>query len=108
MDKAELKKLKGMALGDARAALGSKPPFNISDREWKAIQAGAISNKMMEDIMTYANIDRVRELATPRKALKMTPTAIARARNMLNNGHDPSDVADALGVSVSTISEALK
>lgn len=108
MDKAELKKLKGMALGDARAALGSKPPFKISDREWKAIQAGAISNKMMEDIMTYANIDRVRELATPRKTLKMTPAAIARAKTMLNNGHDPSDVADALGVSVSTISEALK
>jgi predicted transcriptional regulator len=104
MTKEELKKIKGQALVEARRRTGAgKKRIVINDTEWEAIQSGAISNNKLEQILNNADIDRVKELATPRSALGMTPAKAALAKRKLEAGYTQAEVAAALGVSVSTI-----
>ena len=104
MEKAELKKVKNQALNAARNRVGaSKQLITFSDREWEAIQAGAVSNNKLNEILRNADTDRVRELATPKSKPTMDATKIARAKAMLNNGKTTAEVAKALGVSVTTV-----
>lgn len=104
MDETEEKKVRRLALEEARARMGAKKEqVVVADREWEAIQAGAISNKKLNDILNNADIERIKELATPKTNLKMTPTLTAKAEAMLRNGATQAEVASALGVSVSTI-----
>jgi hypothetical protein len=107
-DTSELKKIKGAALAAARTRLGAgKTLINISDEEWKAIQSGAISNHRLEEILNNADLDRVRELATPRSNVKMTSVQTSRARQMVESGYTQSEISTQLGVSISTIQRAL-
>jgi hypothetical protein len=109
MDAAEVKKLKGHALAVARVRTGaSKERIDISDREWQAIQAGAISNDKLSKILDNSKLDRVKELATPRSSSVITTTDKLRAQAMLLTGYTQADVAAALGVSVSTLQRSVK
>jgi hypothetical protein len=108
MDADHLKRLKGQALDSARKRIGAKKPtINISDKEWEAINAGAISKTFLKDILNNADIARVRELATPRSHKGMSPGKVARAKSLLANGHSQTDIADMLGVSVSTLVDSI-
>ena len=110
MDKADLKKIKNMVLTEQRTRIGaSKTAITISDKEWEAIQAGAVRSTTLKEILKNTDLDRVKQLATPRKIQpKMTASKIARATSMLASGHTQAEVAKALGVSVSTLTNALK
>lgn len=100
----EYKKVKGMALIEARARVGAKKEqIEITPREWEAIQNGAITNNKLTQILNNADIDSVKQLATPKTPLAMSPTKMQRASQMLASGYTQADVADALGVSVSTL-----
>ena len=100
--------MKGQELDIARKRIGAKKAtINISDREWEAISAGAVTKTRLRDIMNNADIARVRELATPRSHKGLSAGKLARARSLLANGHTQSDVADALGVSVSTLVDSI-
>ena len=106
MQKDQLKKLKQQAIAAARiqtGADGAKTRINIEDDEWKAIQSGAVSTKMLTDILRFANTDRVKQLATPREEKALSLSNATRAKTMIRNGHSYADVAEALGVSISTI-----
>jgi biotin operon repressor len=104
MEAADLKKIKGQALAEARARTGAgKQRIEITPREWAAIQAGAISNNTLTEILTNADLDRVKELATPRKTVLMTNAKTARAQSMLAAGYTQAEIADALGVSLTTL-----
>ena len=104
MDKGELKKLRGRALVDARSQLGTtKPVVEINDREWEAIQAGAISSHTLGKILNATDLDKLRERALPKGNIAMSPARVARARAMLAADETIADVAQALGVSPATI-----
>ncbi len=108
MDAAELKKIKSLAQAEGRARTNAKPQkILITDKEWEAIQAGAISTNMLDKILDNADLDNVKQLATPRERTVMTDTAMTRARAMLRGGSTQADVAAALGVPVSTLDSAL-
>lgn len=108
MDAATLKKVKAQALIDARATTGAgKKRIQITDSEWAAIQAGAITNNKLTDILSNADLDRVKELATPRERLLMTATKQNRAHSMLASGYTQAEVAKHLGVSLSTLKNSL-
>lgn len=105
MDKDKEKKLKGQLLTMARDNVGAKKPkVPISDKEWEAIQSGAISNNMLEQLLRNSDLDRVKELATPRTSKTLTASKEARIKSMLSLGYPVSDIADLLGVSTSTVS----
>lgn len=110
-DKAQLKKLKSQALIEARARTGASKQdvlIHITDKEWHAIQSGAVSQNTLSQILSNADMDRVKSLATPKSTKSgLSPSAIARARSMLAAGRTQAEVADALGVSTSTLSKAL-
>lgn len=104
MEKAEIKKLEGMALTEARQRVGaSKQQIVIEPNEWAAIQAGAISNSKLGQILDNANIDKVKALATPRVERLMSPSKAARAAQMQASGYTQAEIADHLGVSLSTL-----
>lgn len=108
MDAAELKKIKSLAQAEGRARTGAKPQrIKITPVEWEAIQAGAISTNMLEKILANADLDVVKGLATPREKQVMTSAKLTRAKSMLINGHSQSEIAAALGVSVSTLDSSL-
>jgi DNA-binding CsgD family transcriptional regulator len=108
MDAAELKKIKSLAQKEGRARTGAKPQrIKLTPIEWDAIQAGAISTNMLEKILANSDLDVVKGLATPREKQVMTDSKMLRAKTMLSNGHSQSEIASALGVSVSTLDSAL-
>lgn len=108
MEAAELKKIKFQALTEARSRTGAgKELIDLTDNEWAAIQAGAISNNKLTQILSNSDLDRVKALATPRTSVLMTGTATSRAQAMLASGYTQAEVADALGVSVTTLKTAI-
>jgi DNA-directed RNA polymerase specialized sigma24 family protein len=108
MDEAEKKKLKGLALDEARRRTGAgKQQIDITPDEWTAIQHGAISPTRLRQILHHADVERIKELATPRSKLLMTPTKKARAERMLASGYTYAEIADHLGVAQSTLEASL-
>lgn len=109
MDKTELKKVKSQELMRARARVNphGKPLIEITDSEWAAIQAGAISNNKLTQILNNADIDKVKTLATPKTKILMTSTKTAKAEAMLKSGYTQAEVADALGVSLTTLKTSI-
>jgi len=107
-NKAELKRVKSQALSAARMRTGAdKHKFEITDAEWKAIQARAITAHKLAQILTYADLDQVKKLATPKNEPVMTPASTAKARSLHAKGYSWAEIADVLGVSVSTAQKAV-
>lgn len=106
MDDEQKKKTKFQALTEARIRTGAgKEKIKLTDQEWEAIQAGAISNTKLNDILEHADMENIREHATPRKRKVMTTAKVARAQALLDKGYTRADVADLLGVSLTTLDE---
>ena len=109
MTHAELKKIEGQALEAARARSGAaKEKIKVTPREWEAIQSGAISNNFLENILDNMDAADIKSLATPRTKQAMNAGSTARARSMASSGYTRSEIAEALGVSVSTLDTALE
>lgn len=108
MEESEIKKLRGQALTAARARTGAKKKtIDISPKEWEAIQAGAISNNQLIKILNNTNMDKIKQLATPRVSLTLTQAKQDKAKAMLASGYTQSEVAEAIGVSTSTITKLI-
>lgn len=109
MEASELKRLKGQALQEARLRTGArKERINITPDEWAAIQAGAISTNKLKQILDNADLDQVKALATPKSASVMTASKKQRAQAMLASGYTQAEVADAIGVSLTTLKTELQ
>lgn len=108
MDDATKKKVKFQALAAARARMGAgKEKIEITQEEWNAIQAGAITHSKLNAILDNANMETVKKLATPRAQRLMTSAKTSQAKKMLANGYTRAEVASRLGVSLSTLDEAV-
>jgi DNA-binding TFAR19-related protein (PDSD5 family) len=109
MDSDDLKKIRNQALAESRIRTGAKKQrIEITPEEWTAVQAGAISNHMLTKILNNADLERVRELATPRPPRVMSSTKTTRAKSMLASGFTQAQVARAMGVSLSTLKSAIE
>lgn len=106
MDKDQQKKIKNMAIAEARIRTGAaKQLIRPTEKQWEAIQAGAFSKSKLEDIFANSDQDLIKKLAMPRDKVAMPEIKIARAKAMAARGVPYSDIADALGVSPSTVKE---
>lgn len=109
MKPGEIKKLSQQELTRARAAVGAKrETIKITDREWEAIQAGAISENKLMQILNNADIDDLRQRATPRNTTSLSTAKINRISSMNASGYSTAEIADALGISTTTVSKYLK
>lgn len=103
MTKKEIKKANQQALAAAREKVGAKRcKVEITDREWEAIQAGAISENKLSQIIQNADIDELRQRATPRTRSALSEAKINRIKAMDDSGYPMSAIADALGISTTT------
>lgn len=109
MTKKEIKKLNQQELTRARNIVGAKRvPITISDREWEAIQAGAISENKLTQILNNVDIDDLRQRAMPRSTTSLSTAKINRASSMAASGYTTKEIANALGVSATTVLKYLK
>lgn len=108
MTSGEIKKASQQALTQARAAVGAKrETIKITDREWEAIQAGAISENKLTQIIDNVDIDSLRQRATPRATTTLSQAKQNKISTMNASGYSTSEIAEALGISTSTVSDYL-
>lgn len=106
--KKEKKKMRQQELTRARDMVGAKrTPIDISPREWEAIQAGALRASKLAEILEYADMDKVKEMATPRQYKEVTDSSKSRIKSMAAAGRTNAEIASALGLSTSTVSKYL-
>ena len=108
----DIKKKSQRAVTKYRAEVGSVARRNrnieITDKEWEAIQAGAISENKLKQILNNTDIDKLRERATPRVTSTLSSTKINQAKAMASSNYTLSQIAQKLGVSTTTVSKYLK
>lgn len=108
LSKKEIGKLETHALSKARASLGGKRyKIQISDREWEAVQKGALRTNMLKELVENTSADHLKDLSLPKKRVALSTSQKARAVRLLES-HTTAEVAEALGVSTSTIRELVR
>lgn len=108
----DVKKTSQKALSNARTKVGSVSrrdrSIEITDKEWEAIQAGAISENYLNRILNNADIDKLRERATPKTTTKPSQAKINKMKRMAGSNYSLEEIARACGVSASTVSKYIK
>lgn len=111
MKKEDIKKLKQRAVTKYRAEVGSVKRsdrnIEISDREWEAIQKGAISETKLKQILNNTDIDKLRERAMPKLTTSPSSAQIAKIKALSASNYTLGEIAKATGFSTSTISKYL-
>ena len=109
MTPGDLKKASQQALSKYRESVGAKRnPIVITDKEWEAIQAGAISENKLIKILNHTDKDNLRQRATPRTTSTLSTAKINKIKAMNASNYSLSEIAKALGVSTSIVSKYLK
>lgn len=112
MKKGDIKKERQRALNAARTSVGSisrrDRNIDITDREWEAIQAGAISENKLKQILDNTDISKLRERAMPRNTTNLSQAKINKIKSMSNSNYSIGDIARSMGLSTTTISKYLK
>lgn len=112
MKAADEKKERQRALTAARVDVGSVSRKNrnikITDREWDAIQAGAISENTLTKILANTDVDRLRELATPRNTTNVSTAKVNKMKQMAQSNYSLEQIAKQCGVSTTTVHKYLK
>lgn len=109
-EKGEEKKLRQQALSGARIRFGANKKdvqVSITPKEWEAIQAGAISNNMLKDILDNTDLDKVKQYAMPRDN-SIPKSKVARIKSLKASGYTNAEIAEATGLSSSTILKYLE
>lgn len=108
-NKKELSKVQSYAIDEARVSVGAKTQrIKVTPREWEAIQAGAVSDNVLTQILRYADEDQIRELAMPKTKTTLSDAKQAKLKAMRNSGYTIAQIAESLGVSTSTVSKYMK
>lgn len=112
MKPGDIRKVGQQAVTKYRQEVGSvtrkKRNIDITDREWEAIQAGAISENKLKSILDNTDITKLRERATPRNTSTLSSAKVNKIKQMSNSNYSLAEIANALGVSTSTVSKYLK
>ena len=109
MTKKEIKKEGQRALTSARLKVGAKrQAIDITDREWEAIQAGAISPSQLLQILNHTDTDALRQRAMPRTTTTLSTAKINKISSMRASGYTNAEIAEALNVSVSVVNNYAK
>lgn len=109
-DKKTLRKIANTTIQNERdkvGASGKNSRIDITDKEWEAIQAGAITDSKLSSILRYADADKVKERAMPKTKVKLTTAKQNKIKSMSSMGYTNAEIAKALGVSTSTVSKYL-
>lgn len=108
-DHGALKKLKGRTLNEKRQVTGAlKQRVKFTDREWEAVQAGAVHDTFLKDLLRNADSKQVKQLSMPRTRSVITPAKKSKINQMIEWGYDQARIAEMLDISISSVQEAVK
>lgn len=110
IDKKEIKKISSVEMQRARDSVGAsgrKSKITFTDREWEAVQAGAISDNMLTKFLNLSDSDEIVKRAMPKNVTVMTSAKMSKANAMLRSGYSYAEIAKACGVPESTVYSAL-
>ena len=112
MKTSDIKKESQRALSANRSAVGSVSRrdrnIDITDREWEAIQAGAVSENKLVQILNNTDIDKLRQRATPRSNNSLSQAKVNRIKALAASNYTLAEIANKLGISTSAVSKYLK
>ena len=112
MKPADAKKISQQAVSKYRQKVKSVArrdrDIQISDKEWEAIQAGAISENTLKKILNNTNIDTLRQRATPKATSSLSSAQVSRIKALSASNYTLNEIANKLGVSTSIVSKYLK
>ena len=107
----EIKKANQQALSKYRQEVGSvsrrERSIKITDREWEAIQAGAITESKLNRILNNTDADNLRERSMPKTRTQVSQGQVSRIKAM-SASYTIQQIADKMGLSTSTVSKYLK
>lgn len=106
----ELKKIRDQAMKRARESVGAKRhQIEITDKEWEAIQAGAITKTKLWEILRFADMDILRARAMPRDTSNITTAQKNRIVAKFKTGKFTySQIANSVDMSTNSIISLLK
>ena len=108
MTKADIKKAKNKLLMPARRAVGAhKILIDITDAEWEAIQAGALSDNKVMEIFNNSDSAKIKERATPRERKVISASKKNRMMSLHDRGYTYEQIAEFMGVSQSTVARVV-
>lgn len=110
IDKKEIKKISSVEMQRARNSVGAsgrKSKITFTDREWEAVQAGAISDNMLTKFLNSSDSDEIVKRAMPKNVAVMTSAKMSKVNAMLRSGYSYAEIAKACGVPESTVYSAL-
>lgn len=103
-------KVTAMALKTARQRLGydrNATRIRPTPLQYRAIQEGAVSQSMIDQILESADLDHLKSLAMPKKTQPLTRSQANRISIYRKNGSTVAEIADALGISPARVREYL-
>ena len=110
IDKKEIKKISSVEMQRARDSVGAsgrKSKVTFTDKEWEAVQAGAISDNMLTKFLNSSDSDEIVKRAMPKTTSVMSSAKMSKAKAMLRSGYTYKEIAQACGVPESTVYSAL-
>lgn len=110
-DKKYLKKLNQSAITRAREAVGidtAAKHIDITDKEWEAIQAHALSDSKTQRIFKYADQDQLVERALPTTSKSVSTAQANRMKALAAQGYTQAEIAENMGFSVATVSKYIR
>lgn len=108
MTKGEQSKALDKELKKARQIVGaSRYQIPITDREWEAIQAGALPKTVVQEVFRFADQDKLNERAMPKERKAPSSATISAMKSMLARGYTREEVAQRFDVSTTTLSNYL-
>lgn len=106
------KKASQVALTKYRRELGatsrSQRNIPITDKEWEAIQAGAISENKLKQILDNTDADALRARAMPKATTTLSTAKINQIKALSASNYTIAEISKKMGVSTSTITNYLK
>lgn len=111
-DKKSKRKISQLAITQAREELGSKTRkernITLTDKEWEAIQAGAVTNTFLNKLLANCDPDDLRKRATPKETREISAATKAHIKALANSNYTIYDIAERLDLSPTTISKYIK
>ena len=108
MNGEDKRKIGQQALTAARSQVHARRELiNITDREWEAIQAGAVAPSVLDDIFLKTDQDKLKERATPRVRKEVSQAQINRIAALKASGYTTDAIAKAVHLSTSTVNKYL-
>lgn len=105
------KKVRRQCINVARHITGADDQYKqikITPQEYEAILNNAVPATMVSKILTRVDDKTLKEAATPKERKIMTTAQVSRAKSLKTSGYTLAQIAQILGVSVSTIEDNVK